>query len=313
MPTAYQGVILAAGGGSRMGALADDYPKALLPVCNVPLIHRHLADLKTLGVREVTIVVGHLGAQIEAALGNGSHWDLKIDYVAQQERQGLAHAVGQLESRIDRPFYLFLGDIYFELDGVDRLRHDFEIHGAAAALAVRDDAPEAVRRNFSVAADRNGRVQRVVEKPEAPETACKGTGLYLFDQRIFEAIRKTPRSRLREEFELTDAIQVLIDQGAAVCASPMVSWDVNITEPADLIACSAHALAQRGMSSLTGRDCQLAPGVVLDQSVVGDGARVLHPIRLERCVVLPGAVLDTSEDISNTVIAPRQRQARKSE
>lgn len=306
MPSPYQGVILAAGRGSRMGVLAEALPKALLPVGNVPLIHRHLADLKALGVREVIIVIGHLGSQIEAALGDGAAWDLAITYVEQRERHGLAHAVGQLESQLHRPFYLVLGDICFEFDAAAQLRTAFERNHAAAALAVRqDNDPAAVRRNFSVDADAGGRVRRVVEKPERPVTACKGCGLYLFDRRIFDAIRRTPRSQLRNEYELTDTIQVLIDDGAPVQAVPVVAWDVNITEPADLIACSIRELAQRGLPSLLGRDCRIASGATLIQTVVGDGAHVVHPIRLERCVVLPGAVVDSTEDLTDSVIAPR--------
>lgn len=304
MSSPYQGVILAAGHGSRMGALADRYPKALLPIGNVPLIHRHLATLRELGVQEVIIVVGHLGAQIEAALGDGAPWDLSITYVEQQERHGLAHAVGQLESRTTRPFYLILGDIYFEFDKLDPIRTVFEAGDVAAALAVREDGDlDAVRRNFSVEADGAGRVRRVVEKPELPATQCKGCGLYLFDRRIFDAIRKTPRSSLRNEYELTDAIQVLIDSGAPVQAVPMVAWDMNITEPADLIACSVRALVKQDITALIGRDCQIAPGAELVQSVVGDGAHIAHPIRLERCVVLPGAVVDATEDRSDMVFA----------
>jgi len=305
MPSPYQGVLLAAGHGSRMGTLADHYPKALLPVGNVPLIHRHLATLRDLGVQDVILVIGHLGGMIRAEVGTGAAWGLSITYVEQPERHGLAHAVGRLESHIDRPFYLVLGDIYFEFEALDALHTAFETTGAAAALAVREDGdPAAVRRNFSVETDAGGRVRRVVEKPEQPATRCKGCGLYLFDGRIFDAIRETPRSALRNEFELTDAIQVLIDRGEPVQAVPMVTWDVNITEPADLIACSVRALARQGRSSLVGRDCHIAPGAVLVQSVVGDGARILHPIRLERCVVVPGAVVDAVDGLCDLVIAP---------
>lgn len=305
MRSPYQGAILAAGHGSRMGALADHYPKALLPVGNIPLIHRHLATLRELGVHDVIVVVGHLGGRIQAEVGTGAAWGLRITYVDQQERHGLAHAVGGLESYVDRPFYLLLGDIYFEFDALDALAGAFETAGAAATLAVREDGdPAAVRRNFSVESDSGGRVWRVVEKPEQPATRLKGCGLYLFDRGIFEAIRNTPRSPLRNEFELTDAIQMLIDGGAPVQAVPMVTWDVNITEPADLIACSLRTLARQGCASLTGRDCIIAPGAELAQSVVGDGARILHPIRLERCVVLPGAVVDSPFDLFDAVLAP---------
>lgn len=307
MSTPYPGVILAAGRGSRMGALADHVPKALLPVCNEPLIHRHLGDLAALGVRDVLIVVGHLGDTIKRAVGDGTAWGISINYVTQVERRGLAHALGQLESHIDRPFYLILGDIYFEFDALDALHTAFADHDAVAALAVREETDlAAMQRNFSVEANPSGRVTRVVEKPAHPRTTWKGCGCYLFDPCLFQAIRKTPRSSLRNEYELTDAIQVLIDDGATVQGVPMVAWDVNITEPADLIACNVHALTRRRQSCCTGKNCRIAPGTDLLQTSVGDGAQILHPIRLERCVVLPGAVVDAPHDLSNTVVAPGQ-------
>ncbi|MBX3176072.1 MAG: NTP transferase domain-containing protein [Candidatus Hydrogenedentes bacterium] len=305
MSSPCQGVILAAGHGARMGAIADRYPKALLPVCNIPLIHRHLDTLRRLGVRDVIIVVGHLGDQIRQALGNGEAWRLSITYAEQTDRQGLAHAVGQLEAYLDRPFYLLLGDIYFEFDHLDALRAAFETHRAAVALAVREDEDlDAVRRNFSVETDAAGRVSRLIEKPAHPPTRCKGCGLYLADRRLFDAIRETPRSALRNEYELTDAIQRLVEHGAPVHAVPMVAWDMNITEPNDLVTCSVRELARRGLPHLLGHDCRLAPGCAINGSVLGDGVRVLHPIRLERCVVLPGTIVDATEDYTGVLIAP---------
>ncbi len=305
MSSPYQGVILAAGRGSRMGPLADYFPKALLPVANVPLIVRHVETLRRLDVHEITVVVGHHASLIEALLGNGTAFDVSIQYVHQNERQGLAHAVAALEPQITAPYYLLLGDIYFDFTHLGAAARRFEAEEAAAVLAIERDAePAAVRRNFSVDLEPGGRIRRVVEKPTETDCRCKGCGFYLFDDRIFDAIARTPRSTLRNEFELTDAIQVLIDDEAPVYGVEMTSWDVNITEPADLIACNVRALEALGQCHLIGHGCDIAPGAVLDQTTVGDGARIAHPIRLERCVVLPGAVVDSEADLRDAVIAP---------
>lgn len=305
MSSRYQGVILAAGRGSRMGPLADHYPKALLTVANVPLICRHVETLRTLEVREITIVVGHHAEMIEAALGDGQDRGVSIHYVHQRERHGLAHAVATLEPHISAPFYLLLGDIYFEFTHLGAAARLFESEGAAAVLAVQDAVePAAVQRNFSVTMEAGGRVRRVVEKPTDTECRCKGCGFYLFDGRIFDAIQRTPRSALRDEYELTDALQVLIEEDAPVYGVEMTSWDVNITEPADLIACNLRALQALGLPNLQGNGCDIPPGVVLDQCTLGDGARIAHPIHLQRCVVLPGARVDSQSDLSDAIIAP---------
>ena len=305
MPSPYQGVILAAGRGSRMGPLSDRYPKALLPVANVPLILRHIETLRSLGVTEITVAVGHHAPMVEAALGNCKAHGLSITYVHQEERHGLAHAVATLEPHITAPFYLLLGDIYFEFTRLGEAARLFESEGAAAVLAVQDNVePDAVQRNFSVAMEPGGRVRQVVEKPTASQVHCKGCGFYLFDGRLFDAIRRTARSALRNELELTDAIQILIDDDAPVYGVEMTAWDVNITVPADLIACNARALQTQNLPHIIGAGCEIAPGVVLDQCAVGDGVRIPHPVHLQRCVVLPGTVVDSDADRSDAVIAP---------
>ena len=300
-----QGVILAAGRGSRMGPLADHYPKALLPVANVPLIFCHVETLRTLGVREIRIVVGHHASMIESALGDGRDHGVSLHYVHQHERQGIAHAVAALEPHITAPFYLLLGDIYFEFTHLDAAARAFESNGAAAVLALEHAAdPAAVQRNFSVEIEPGGRVRRVVEKPTGTDCRCKGCGLYLFDSRIFDAIRRTPRSSLRNEFELTDAIQVLVDDGAPVYGVAMTAWDINLTEPADLIACNMRALEALHQEHLIGQNCAIAPGATLHHTALGEGAHIAHPIRLERCVVLPGTTVDSKTDLHDAVIAP---------
>ncbi len=305
MSTPYQGVILAAGRGSRMGPLADYFPKAYLPVANVPLILRHVETLRSLGVLQIVIVVGHHASMIESALGDGREQGVFLQYVHQHERQGIAHAVAALEAHITAPFYLLLGDIYFEFTDPGRAARAFESNGAAAVLAVEHGADQAaVQRNFSVEIEPDGRVRRVVEKPLHTDCRCKGCGLYLFNTRIFDAIRRTPRSSLRNEFELTDAIQVLIDDGSPVYGVPMTAWDINLTEPADLIACNVRALEVLGQQYLIGHGCEIAPGATFHQTILGDGARIAHPIRLERCVVLPGALVGSECDLHCAVIAP---------
>ncbi len=176
-----QGVILAAGHGSRMGPLADRHPKSLLPVANVPLIVRHLETLQRLGVEETFIVIGHLGDAIREALGDGTAYGMGLHYVAQPQREGLAHAVGTLEERLSGPFVLLLGDIYFSFHDVQKLATQFATEEPGALLAVREVSDAAaVRRNFSVVMDGDGSIQRVVEKPVEPECLCKGCGLYIF-------------------------------------------------------------------------------------------------------------------------------------
>jgi NDP-sugar pyrophosphorylase family protein len=304
----YLGVILAAGHGSRMGPFGEEVPKPIAPICNKPLLVYQIEQLRALGVSEIIVVIGHLGHLITATLGNGAAYGVRIRYVEQTQRLGLAHAVGQLEPHIDRPFVLMLGDIFFEVADLGRIVREFEEHHPAAVLATKNEPdPAVVRRNFSVHLRDDGTVRRVIEKPRFVETNLKGCGLYLFDLRVFDAIRRTPRTALRDEYELTDSIQILIDLDYSVRAATVVEWDMNLTYIGDLIACCRRRLAAEGRTALVGSGCELADGVELEETVLGDGVAVTRPTRFERCVVLPGVVIDDGGTLADMVITRSAR------
>ncbi len=111
-------LIFAAGRGERMRPLTDTLPKPLLPVGGKPLIEWHLEKLATIGVREVVINIAHLAGRVEAALGNGSRWQLRIHYsregdVPLETGGGMLHALPRLG---DAPFLLVNGDVWSDLD-----------------------------------------------------------------------------------------------------------------------------------------------------------------------------------------------------
>jgi len=303
MPSSYQGVILAAGHGSRMGPFGEQVPKPIAPICNKPLMEYQLEHMRRLGIEDVLVVIGHLGHRIIQTIGDGARYGVRIRYVEQEKRLGLAHAVGQLERHIDRPFLLLLGDIFFEVPDLGLMQREFEEHHPAAVIAVKEETdPEQVRKNFAIVLREDNTVRRVIEKPRHVPNLLKGCGLYLFDLPVFDAIRRTPRTALRDEYELTDSIQILVDYEYAVRIAPVVTWDMNLTFVSDLIDCCVYRLRQLGQDSLTGAGCELVDGVVLADSVLGDGARILRPAKFERCVVMPGVTLDDGHDYHDAIL-----------
>jgi dTDP-glucose pyrophosphorylase len=182
---------------------------------------------------------------------------------------------------------------------------EMEHHGATAVLAVKEETdPEAVKRNFAVILREDGTVRRVVEKPRHLPNMLKGCGLYLFDLPIFDAIRRTPRTAMRDEYELTDSIQMLIDFDYPVRVVPAVEWDINVTFIGDLIQCSRHVLERTHRPYLVGEACRLAPGVELVETVLGDRVTLGKSVRLERCVVLPDVELRDGEIYADSIITP---------
>jgi NDP-sugar pyrophosphorylase family protein len=308
----YQGVILAAGHGRRMGPFGEEIPKPVAPVCNKPLLVYQLEHLASLGITDVVIVIGHLGHVITQMLGDGSAYGVRIRYVEQQQRLGLAHAVGQLERHVDRPFVLFLGDLYFQFDRLERLLEEYEDSQPAAVLAVKEeDDPAEIRKNFSVQMYEEGLVRRVIEKPRHVQGNLKGCGVYLFDLPIFDAIRRTPRTAMRDEYELTDSIQILIDLEYPVDAVPVVQFDMNVTFIRDLITCCQTEMARRGVRQVIGEGCQVHPGARLEGTVLGDNVTITEGVSLERCVVLPGVTLSDGLDYSDTIITPAAKLSAK--
>jgi dTDP-glucose pyrophosphorylase len=294
------GVILAAGKGTRIQPFSAHYPKPILPVLGKPLLQHQVECLRDIGVRRVIIVIGHLGFEIVRALGDGRALGVAIEYVDQGQTLGIAHAVGKLERVIDRPFMLFLGDIFFihhQLGSMlDMLGRD-EVRGV---LAVKDEpSTEAIQRNFVVLEDAQGFVRRVIEKPRHAPTRVKGCGLYLFDPTFFDAVRRTPRTAMRDEYEITDAIQIFIDDGYRVRTARVIREDLNLSEPADLLDINLRLL---GDDNLIGRGVRLAPGCRVTRSVLMDGAAVEHPIAIHECLVFPGVTIAAPTDLSRAIV-----------
>ena len=303
----FQGVILAAGKGTRMRPFSEHYPKPILPLGGKPLIAHQLGQLASLGVRDVVVVIGHLGHEVVRTLGDGSDWGVSIEYVEQEETLGIAHAVGRLERHVDRPFFLFLGDIWFETEKLESMAARMTRDGgdrADGVLAVkREPDKDAMRRNFTVLTEEGSdRVHKVVEKPRHPRTDLKGCGIYLFDQTFFDSVRRTPRTALRDEYEITDAIQIFIDDGYRVEAAEVIRNDLNLSYPHDLLDLNLLWLQKQGLDNLIGEGVQLAPGAKVTNSVLMDGVVVEHGISIKDCLVFPGVHVTSEKDLERTIL-----------
>ncbi len=299
------GVILAAGRGTRMEPFTVRYPKPILPICNIPLLHYQIEMMRDLGVEEIIIVIGHLGYEIAQSFGDGSYLGVKLIYVEQRETLGIAHALGKLEPHISSPILLSLGDIFFVTENIRSMEAKMLAHDAGAVLAVKyEENLDAIKRNFTVLLDDNSMVKRVIEKPRHISSSIKGCGLYMFTQHVFDAIRRTPRTAMRDEYEITDTIQILIDDGFPVLVSDVVKWDMNVTFPSDVLACNLIQLKRMGKDRIIGDKVKIHPGAEIYHSVVGDGAVIENPVRITNTVIFPNAVVSASHDIDNFIITP---------
>ncbi len=302
------GVILAAGKGIRMLPFSDHYPKPILPVCNKPILAYQIEAMKRLGIDKVLIVVGHLGYKIVSALGDGSRYGVKIKYVDQGETLGIAHALYKLENKINTPFLLFLGDIFFITQDLKQMVDAFlpdEISGVLATKTEKD--PQAIARNFSVILDNEGYVKRLIEKPKHVHNNLKGCGIYLFGLDVFDALRRTPRTAMRDEYEITDAIQIMVDDEKKVIHSNIIKEDINLTYPADLLSCNFQALKNIGERVLVGEGGKIHEKAEISDSIIGSNVTVNHGCAISRSLIFDNVNISSNlTRLDNVIITPFQ-------
>ncbi|HBY99604.1 MAG: sugar phosphate nucleotidyltransferase [Ardenticatenaceae bacterium] len=300
----YVGAILAAGRGRRMGTLGEQYPKPLLPVANQPLIGHHLQTLRRLGISQVYVVVGHEASQIAGALKDGVDYGVSITYVEQGAPLGSAHAVGRLAPYIDGPFVLLLGDYYFSAPELARLLQRARASGGSAMAAKREPDRQALCEACALDLDAEGRILRIVEKPKVPTSDMKGCGIYALRPEFFDAVRRTPRTALRDEYELTIAIDLYVQAGHPLYAEEVIEWDMNFTRPVDILRCNLAWLEEHGRRELVGANVHLAPGTQLEQVIIGDDVLVAEPSALREIVVFRGVQMRGGNHMERALVTP---------
>ncbi|MEP6592267.1 MAG: glucose-1-phosphate thymidylyltransferase, partial [Acidobacteriota bacterium] len=194
--------------------------KQLVPVANKPVLFYGIEALVAAGIRDIGIVVGETQAEIRAAVGDGSAWGIRITYIEQDAPRGLAHAVLISESFIaGEPFVMYLGDNLLN-KGITGFVEEF-VREAPAAQILLAKVPDP--QMFGVAELDQGRVVRLIEKPKEPKSDLALVGVYMFSPAVFESVRRI-RPSFRNELEITDAIQDLIDRGLEVRPHIVDGW-----------------------------------------------------------------------------------------
>ena len=215
-----KGLILSGGKGTRLRPLTFTRSKQLVPVANKPVLFYGIETLAAAGIRNIGLVVGDTRDEIEKAVGDGSHWNVRITYIEQDAPRGLAHAVLISEPFIGaEPFVMYLGDNLLA-NGIAPLVREFETKTPAAQILL---TPVADPEQYGVAETEGNRVIRLVEKPKHPQSNLALVGVYMFGPEIFESAKRI-KPRFRHELEITDAIQDLIDRNLVVLPHIVNGW-----------------------------------------------------------------------------------------
>jgi glucose-1-phosphate thymidylyltransferase len=324
-----KGLILSGGKGTRLRPLTYTSAKQLVPVANKPVLFYGIEALVEAGITYIGIVVGDTQAEIRAAVGDGSKFGAAVTYIEQDAPRCLANAVKISQGFIGAdPFVMYLGDNLLNrgiVEFVDRFVKD---KPAAQILLTPVPDPQM----FGVAELEGDKVRRLVEKPKEPKSNLALVGVYMFGPEIFTSVNNIKPS-FRNELEITDAIQDLIDRGLRVTPHLVSGWWKDTGKLEDMLEANRlilETLAAKnegkvdGQSRIEGivvieKGATIENSVIRGPAVIGPGARIIssyigpftsigkdveiNKSEIEHSIVLEGSLIhDLETRVSDSLI-----------
>jgi len=307
----------------------------MLPIANKPMLMYGFDQLRASGISEIGVILGPVQEGIVDALGDGSKFEVKITYIPQPDPKGIADAV--LVSRKflgDSPFIVHLGDNLLK-DNIPELAREFQRSGADATVVIsRVRDPE----RFGVVQIKDGKIVKLVEKPKQYISDLALTGIYFLRPTIFPIIEKLKPS-WRNELEITDAIQNLLDVGGKITYHEVSGWWKDTGRPEDILEANQLVLKdlkssvrgkieeevaisgniEMGEGTIVHRGASLRGPVVLGEySEIGGGAYVgpytsvgsyvkILGAEIENSIILDGTVVDCRERIVDSIIGKNSK------
>lgn len=225
-------VILAAGEGMRMRPLTDARPKVMLPIANKAILEHLLIELRAAGITEFILVVGYHAETVRCYFGNGEKWGVSIEYATQRKQLGTADALCRVDRLLSGKFLLLNGDVVIAEEGIRKLLASNHI-----ALSVTEVGDAGHLGLVEIEGDK---VVRIHEKVTTRPSNLANAGMYLLDTEIFGAIARTKKSP-RGEYEITDSLQLLIDEGFDISYEKIDGW-LDLSYPWDLLGANESLL-----------------------------------------------------------------------
>ncbi len=291
-----KGLILSGGKGTRLRPLTYTSAKQLVPVANKPVLFYGVEALVAAGITDIGVVVGDTHEEIRAALGDGARFGARITYIPQDAPRGLAHAVLISEQFIGAdPFVMYLGDNLLNR-GINEFVEQFMKEKPAAQILL---TPVPDPQMFGVAELEGGaaaasgpsaaKVLRLVEKPKEPRSNLALVGVYMFGPEIFTSVKRIKPS-FRNELEITDAIQDLIDRGLRVTPHLVSGWWKDTGKLEDMLEANrliletltprvdgtVDALSRIEGTVVIDAGATVENSVVRGPAVIGPGARITN-------------------------------------
>lgn len=291
-------LVLSGGEGVRVSSITHTGAKQLLPVANKPVLFYGIDAITKAGIKDIGIVVGRTHRDVRREVGSGKRWGTQVRYIVQQDPMGLAHAVMISRDFLkEDPFVLYLGDNILKQEIRPIIKEFCDSSAHCWIMLARVNEPQ----RYGVAEIQENKVVRVVEKPHNPPSDLAIVGVYIFDRHVFGAIDNI-RPSSRNELEITDAIQYLIDRGYDVrCTVLQDEWK-DIGDAEDLLGANRMMLGEiemavKGEVNETSRisgTVDIRTGVRISQSIINGPVSIATGCVVTRSLV--GALTSISRD-----------------
>jgi len=296
-------IILTAGEGTRMRPLTITKPKTMLQVGGKPILQYNVESLRDAGVLNITMVVGYHEEVIKDHFKDGSHLGVNITYVTQVDRLGTAHAIGSARGLVEGSFLILNGDIIVDPILLKDLIEKYRSENARSVLVLTEVEDPS---SFGVVEIVGDEIIKIVEKPapgEAPSNLINA-GIYLFDDEIFNAIDLTVKSK-RGEYEITDSLQIQMDNGDKVLGIKSKNNWIDIGRPWELLDVNEHFLKELKMD-IQG---EIEEGVTIHgpvfvgkNSIIRSGSYIIGPVYIgENCDIGPNSFLRNYSSLGDNV------------
>lgn len=285
-------IIPVAGFGSRLKPHTYSLPKVLLNVGGKPILGHIIEKLLSENINKATFIIGHLGEMIEDYVSS-TYKELNANFVKQEEMLGLGHAIYTAIPTFDeKEIFIILGDTIFDVD----LKQVFKQKYTSLGVKEVEDP-----KRFGVALCENGKIVKLIEKPQTPISKLALVGLYYIadSQKLAKCLNTLVEKDIRTkgELQLTDALQLLIDEGENITTFPVDGW-YDCGKPETLLSTNQYLLETTNTKKVYDSVVIIPPVFIADGSVVKNS--VIGPY----ATISEGSII-TESIIKNSIIGPK--------
>jgi glucose-1-phosphate thymidylyltransferase len=294
-------IIPAAGIGTRLRPHTHSLPKALLYVAGRPIISHILDDLRRIGPSSVVLIVGYKGELVRDYVER-EYKDLNAEFVVQEERLGIGHAVNLTRRVADtgEPVLIILGDTI--------VRTDLEkvVSSRTNILGVKEVEDP---RRFGVCEVRGKRILKLVEKPKDPPSNLALVGLYYLRDSalLFEVLGEQISKNIRNhgEYQITDALQMMIDRGSEFETFQVEEW-FDCGKPEAMLETNRRLLegkfeTPRAEGSVFVPPVSVAPTARIVNSIVGPHVSIAADTVVENAIVRD-SIIDRGANVRDCLL-----------